>query len=43
MQNSADCYRKKLTAIEIYDIMKITAVRNHPAMTKPIGTLSNQN
>ena len=43
MQNSADCYRKKLTAIEIYDIMKITAVRNHPAGTKPIGTLSNQN
>lgn len=43
MQNSADCYRKKLTAIEIYDIIKITAVRNHPAGTKPIGTLSNQN
>lgn len=43
MQNSADCYRKKLTVIEIYDIIKITAVRNHPAGTKPIGTLSNQN
>lgn len=43
MQNSADCYRKKLTAIEIYDIIKITAVRNHPAGTKPIDTLSNQN
>lgn len=43
MQNFADCYQKKLTAIEIYDIIKITAVRNHPAGTKPIGTLSNQN
>lgn len=43
MQNSADCYQKNLTVIEIYDIIKITVVRNHPAMTKPIGTLSNQN
>lgn len=43
MQNSADCYQKNLTVIEIYDIIKIAAVRNHPAGTKPIGTLSDQN